>query len=320
MDTIMLLLRILLIMFLIVFVHRLIDYIKSNRAIEKTAIRISKAADEKYNKRKEERERIYLEEGNQEDESFFYRLDLIIERSGLRYKFKNLTTEIYLTLVITLTLVGFIVASKLGGILLGVAAITVIIVFSYGVIYILSSKNHEKIDDSIIPFINLLENYATSDSDIVNIMGNVCQYLEDPLRSYIEEFCDEAITSGNPSKAFMNLEVKIANRRLKSIIRNLEICSKNEANYDVIIQDERRALRNYSKSRAKKKELFHKGRSEVFKCLLINAMIIIMFSTVAKELINGLLYSRIGNVILLCWIIVLGMCAWYFIEIDKGER
>ena len=320
MDILMPVLRILLIVALIIFVYRLVDYIRSNRAIEKTAIKIYTTADEQYNKRKTERERIYLEEGNIEEDTFFYKLDLMIERSGLRNRFKNLTTEIYLSLVAIIALVGFVLGNKIGGLLLGAAIITVAIVGSYGTIYILSGKNYEKIDSQIIPFVNLLENHAMSDSDIVNIMGSVYPYLEAPLKGYIEKFYDEAITSGDYTKAFMNLETRIESVRLKSIIRNIEKCSSHEANYDVIIEDERRSLKNYSKSKARKKEITIRGRSGISTCLLINGMLIYMFTFFSPKLINGLLNTPIGNIILLCWIVVLGVCGWYFIVIDKGEK
>lgn len=320
MNIVMPTLRVLLMISLVTFVNGLVDYIRSNRAIEKTAIKIYKVADKKYKERKEERERIYLEEGNIEEKSIFYKLDLMIEWSGLRNRFKNLTTEIYLTIVSTLVVLGFFIGSKIGGLLLGVGLLVLVIINSFGIIYILSGKNYGKIDKEIIPFVNLMENYAVSDNDIVNIMGNVYQYLEEPLRGYIEKFYDEAINSGDCSRAFMNLENKIENARLRSIIRNIEICSRNEANYDVIIQDERRTLKNYSKSRERNKTLIRQGRKDVLICLLINAILLSLFYSFTPNLIYNLFNTFIGNIISFLWIIVLGICGWYFVEIDKGDR
>jgi len=160
-------LRVLLMISLVTFVNGLVDYIRSNRAIEKTAIKIYKVADKKYKERKEERERIYLEEGNIEEKSIFKKLDLMIEWSGLRNRFKNLTTEIYLTIVSTLVVLGFFIGSKIGGLLLGVGLLVLVIISSFGIIYILSGKNYGKIDKEIIPFVNLMENYAVSDNVIL---------------------------------------------------------------------------------------------------------------------------------------------------------
>ena len=64
---------------LVRILYILLDYIKENRAIEKSVYRVYSTADERYSKRKEQKEKIYFEEGNVENTSFFYRLDLLIE-------------------------------------------------------------------------------------------------------------------------------------------------------------------------------------------------------------------------------------------------
>ena len=51
--------------------YSLLDYIKKNRAIKKSVYRIYSTADERYEKRKEQKEKIYFEEGNVENTSFF---------------------------------------------------------------------------------------------------------------------------------------------------------------------------------------------------------------------------------------------------------
>lgn len=305
---------------LTLFVYYLIDYIRSNRAIEKSFAKLYSNTEEKYSKRKDEKERFYLEEGNKSKESFFYGFDLLIERSGLRKKYSFLTTEIYIGLTVVLSVIGYILGSIFGGMILGAIVITFIVVISYGVLYIKAGTTYEKIDEETIPFINLLENYAGSDSDIVNIMGHVYPYLNDPLKSYIESFYIEATASGDYQKTFMNLENKIESVRLKSIIRNIEICSRHEANYEVIIKDERRSLRNYSKAKEKRKQIIRKGRNDIISCLAMGGILIMMISSFAPTLFGNLINTTVGNMILLYCIIVLGMCAYNFIAFDKGEK
>lgn len=91
-------LRLILLGLITIFIYYLKSYIKSNRAIEKSFRSIYSKAESRYSKRKEENEKIYFEEGNKENKSFFYNLDLIIERSGLRRSFSFLSTEIYILL------------------------------------------------------------------------------------------------------------------------------------------------------------------------------------------------------------------------------
>lgn len=313
-------LRLILLGLITIFIYYLKSYIKSNRAIEKSFRSIYSKAEDRYSKRKAENEKIYFEEGNKENKSFFYNLDLIIERSGLRKKFSFLSTEIFILLTIILSLVGYLIGVTLNGVVLGTIIVTVIIVSLYGILYILSGINYEKIDQEIIPFINLLENYSGSNSDIVDIMGSVYPYLNNPLRSYIEEFYNEATFTGDNQRAFRNLENKIESVRLKAVIRNIEICSRHEANYDVIIKDERRSLRSYSKAKKRKKSIVNKGRGDIITSLIMSGFILMMFIPLSPNLLDNLLNSTIGSLILVYCTIVLGICAWNFIAFDKGEN
>lgn len=320
MSVTILLLRALLLLAVAIFSYYLVAYIQKNSAIKKSFIRLYANTEDKYEQRKIEKERIYLEEGNQSKENFFYRFDLLIERSGLRKRFEFLTTEIYIAIIVVITLVGYLLGHIIGGMLIGATVVMCVIVGSYGIVYILSGKNYEKVDNEIIPFVNLLENYSGSDNDIVNIMGNVYMYLNDPLKTYIENFYNEATTSGDYRKAFMNLENRIESVRIKALIRNIEICSRHEANYDEIIKDERRTLRSYSKAKEKRKTIRANGRSDIVASLVMSGILVVMFMGFAPGLTYNLLNSTIGNIILLYCITVLGLCAWNFIAFDKGEK
>lgn len=320
MSLFIMLLEVVLLGSLAVVIYKFVEYIKSNRAIEKSVARIYIKADERYSKRKEEKERTYLNEGNTENTSKIYQFDLMIERSGLRKKFPRLTTETYLGITSLLSIIVLLIGNLLGGFLIGAVFVIVTIMVSYAIVYILSGRTYKKIDDEIISFVNLLENYATSDSDIVKIMGDVYPYLNEPLRDYIEEFYTEATTTGNQERAFMNLENKIENRRLKSVFRNLEICSRNDANYDVIIKDERRSLRAYSKSKEKVNQLTRSGRSDIIFLLLMGSVLISMFASFVPNLSYNLLNTGVGNIILLYCILVIGNCVISFITLDKGEK
>ena len=129
--------------------YSLLDYIKKNRAIEKSVYRIYSTADERYEKRKEQKEKIYFEEGNVENTSFFYRLDLLIERSEIRKKIPFLSTEIYLLFLGIISVIAFVIGNLIFGLIGAVLGITLSILIIHSSLYILARLNYERVDKSI---------------------------------------------------------------------------------------------------------------------------------------------------------------------------
>ncbi len=318
MGTYLLIIKVLLLIVLTYLTYNSIKYIQQSKSIEKSVIKMFSATEHSYKARKEVEEARRLEDGNQEKKSFIYKLDLMIERSGLRKKIPFLNTEVYIGLTIVIASLGFILVSSITGIwLLGAVVIMATVIGAYAIIYILSGIAYEKVDETILPFVNILENYSGTNDDIVSILGKTYPYLENPLREHIEEFYDEVNSSGDVTRAFRNLEVKIENERFKEIIRNLEICSRHEANYQEIIKDTRVTLMDYLEAKQKRKAIIKQGRIEILMSIGLCSVMISMFTGFVPNLFNILINSPVGNAILLYCIIVLGICLWNIISFDK---
>ncbi|MDU5414474.1 MAG: hypothetical protein E6108_17220, partial [Clostridium perfringens] len=271
-------------------------------------------------KRKEQKEKIYFEEGNVENTSFFYRLDLLIERSEIRKKIPFLSTEIYLLFLGIISVITFIIGNLIFGLIGGVLGITLSILIIHSILFLLARNNYEKVDSEITKFVNLVESYSISSNDILTVMGSVYPYLNDPLRAYIETFYNEVSTTGDYDKAFMNLKNKAESARLKRVIENLELASQNEANYNEIIDDERKSLKAYSNAKEKRKELIVAGRSDIIACLIMGFVTIYMLSGLTTGVGSALVNSIVGNIIIIYWIITIGYIIWRFISFDKGDR
>ncbi len=220
-----------------------------------------------YQKRQELEEKIRREEGNVIKKGFIHHIDMMIERSRLRKKIPFLTTELYLVISVIVGLTCFIL-SKLFiqfwviNVLIGIIAVfgmylviyyssgfnfekiddqIIIAVFGmYLVIYYSSGFNFEKIDDQIITLINDIENFSNVSNDIVTIFENVADYLDDPLDEYFMEFVQYSRETGDIEGAFKNIEGKLENEKLQNLFKNLEIASRNRANYKELMKEARR--------------------------------------------------------------------------------
>lgn len=304
---------ILLFISLIFLVHGIISFSKERELMTTFVSTLEKNGD----KRKKNKEKLEIEQGFQEKYSFLDNFDLLIERSGLKEKMPFINSEIYIAITLLIATMFLILSER--NIFIGIILALIIIATSYMFLYFKSGHNYEKIEVQIMPFINLLENYSKTNDDIVAIFQKTIPYLKYPLKSYIEQFVVEVNTYGDMYKSFSNLEYKIENMKLKSLIRNLSMASRFEANYQEVIKDERETFKSYLKAKQKRKSIITNGRIEILMCLGLSAFMLSIFSKFADGIWYALFNTPIGNLIILYCVIVLIICAWNMIAIDRKE-
>lgn len=287
-EKVMLAGNVVLIIALFVLAMQLFKNYKNNNIAKK----ILTLAKENENQRKSYEEEIRIKEGNQEKDSLMFKLDLLLERSGIKRQFK-ITTEIFIIIQLVLFLAVFIIVSKIvGSWMLGFGAGVSFIVLCYGVIKFMNMSQQKKIEGQIIQFINLLENSSRQSDDIIYIFGQVYKFLDEPLRSYIYECYSEAYNSGDADTALQRLELKVQHPKLKDIIRNLLICSHHEANYEAIIKDSRRSVKLYLANLEERKAVLNNARVEIMIILIVGIFMIqlvgnILEMHVLKFLLTG---------------------------------
>lgn len=269
--------------------------------------------------REEEEKRHREEEGRREKVYFLRRMDLLIERSGITSKIPFINTGTYLMITFTLILVftgGVLLITDLP--IMSLMMGLIILFLSYLILYLMSGINYRATEKNILEFTNLLENYSKTNHDIITILNKVYPYLNNPLHDAVEACVIEARSSGDVSKALLNLEHKIELEKFKEIIRNIEICSRYEANYEEIIKDSRKMLRDYIAAREERRALIKNSRIEMVIILFCGILIINMLDNFSEiGIFNVLIHSLIGNVILAYCIVVLFLGFWVLLAIDK---
>jgi hypothetical protein len=293
-------------------------YINDNKIVGNAATKIFTVTETSYSKRKQKKEQLRLEEGNVKDESFINNIDLLIERSHIKEKIPIFNTEIYISLNIILAFTGFILGINLAnywlvGVILGMGFVIIL----YAILYMISGFNYERIDKDVLTFVNIMDNYSETNDDIITIMGKTYPYLSNPLKQYIEDFYNEATSTGDIKTAFRKLEFKIENERIRDIIRNIEICSRHEANYQEIIRDTRDTLKDYLKAKQQRKAIMNNGRIEILMCLVLSIVMTYVFSSFVPNMFYRLRNDFVGNVILIYCVIIIGITIWNVISFDK---
>ncbi len=164
---------------------------------------------------------------------------------------------------------------------------------------------------------NLLENYSKTNDDILKIFGQVCPFLDEPLRSYVSDFYFSAVHDGDATRAFRNLEDSVGHEKLQEIIHNIEMCSKHEANYEDVIKDSRLSLSEYLGAREEKKAIVGNGRIEILMLLGASGICLGIFGGLVTNMKAVLFGTPGGNALMGFGVAVLLYCGWLMLSMDN---
>lgn len=304
---------------LVLMIFRLIYILIKKISLKRTIKNILSKSEVNSNSRKQEYELLVEEYGSLDKLKFKHRLDMYLIRSGLKEKFTFLNAEIYLLITFVIGAIGFGLSQitiKSIPISCGIAMLMGLSL--YLILYILTSITYEKIDNQIMVFLNILDNFATSTDDIVSIFQQTSPYVRYPLNKYCDEFVAESRTTGNIKTAFNNLEDKIENQKLKDIIKNLEISSRNDANYKQILDKSKEIMKGYFENKEKTKSTKKTGQLEICMCLAMGLVIIFMMKGMIPNLLTNLFITTTGNMIVTYWVVVIVICLWNLISLQKN--
>ena len=296
--------RVALLLTVMAFSYHLYKFLYRKNVIEKMV----NDFETNYQKRQELEEKVRREEGNVIKKGFIHHIDIMIERSRLRKKIPFLTTELYLVISIIVGLACFILSKLFIQFWVVNVLVGILSVFGmYLVIYYSSGFNFEKIDDQIITLIN----------DIENIFENVADYLDDPLDEYFMEFVQYSRETGDIEGAFKNIEGKLENEKLQNLFKNLEIASRNRANYKELMKEARSIFSGYFDSKTKRKILISNGRAGIFTLLIVGIGMLYFVGLFIEGFTAYIINTFFGNVLMFLGIILFLYALWNFINIDR---
>lgn len=271
--------------------------------------------------RKAKHEQEMLETGYKDSEPLLRRLDRLIENSGINRKIKFLNADVFVVLTILISTVSFIFVSLITGeVIYGLITLSFIVILLITILLYLNNLNKKRVEEELMNFINLVENYSKTSDDIIHIIGRIFPYVNEPIRSAAEECYLEGQRSGNISQSLDNFAKKINHKRFREIIRSLSICSRYEANYSDVAEDSRKMLMEYLAGKREREAIIRNARIEVLAILgLAGVMVYILGNFIGENTLELLMMNFIGKMILLFAFIVLLITIVSLILMGRGK-
>ncbi len=169
-----------------------------------------------------------------------------------------------------------------------------------------------RLEEQLLSFLNLVENFSKSDDDIVNILDKASQYINEPLKSVINDFVLDARLYADMDSSFDKLYKAVANTRYVDVFKSLQICSKYDSNYGEIVNDARVSIKEYLKSMVIRKAIINSARIDLCALVIGGGVVCNILNTfLSKSVISILLSSYIGIGILIYCFIVVGIAVYY---------
>lgn len=213
-----------------------------------------------------------------------YHLEQRLLYSGLHRKFPFLSPEVFIVGNLLLTVVVYFPVHLVSGSLIyGLLAVIFLELVLHLLINYLIMKNYNSTDEGLLKFLDFLGNYSLTSGEITSVFGQVGEYLEEPLKSVLEECCYEAQMTGDAGIALLSMAEKIQHPKFKELIRNLEISMRYSADFTVLVGQSRRSVREYIRMRQERKALASEAWVSI---IILGAMTVIIL--MALEALIGI--------------------------------
>lgn len=206
------------------------------------------------------------------------KLEAMLLYSGLNVRLPFLTPENWILLQVLFVAVVILVTG-IGGVSfwIGGSVIVLFILFQYIGVNAMMVANYKSVDENLLKFLDFLGNYSITSGEVTSILYQISGYLDEPLRSVLEECYFEAQTLGDTNAALLGMVEKIQHPKFGEVIRNIEITMRYSADFTILVSQSRRSVREYMRMRQERKAL---AKEAWINMMILGAMTLVIFMTV----------------------------------------
>lgn len=300
--------------------HALFTYLKNNNVISNSLRNFYEKTEADVEERLRLEQMQKAERGNVDKENILLKLDKTINYSNIKKYIPFLNSNIYIFTMVLFASIGLIIGSELVDFILGLALAGIIVLLYIIILLLMANRSYKKVEENVVTFMNLVENYAKTNNDLISIMGKIYYYLDDPLKTHVQECYLLGLRTGDSDMALEKLQNSVQHKKFQEIIRNLIICSHYEANYEEVIEDSRAMLMEYLAGKRERAAMARNARIELVMLVGICALVVYMMGDfLGDNIINILMETFLGKLILAYLMIVLGIVIFQIIFIGRNK-
>ena len=234
----------------------------------------------------------------QENHSLWFRLERLLYYSGIRQRFPAVSVEIWVVGELTVTGMLFLVCLAFGGMKAALLITGMVMAAEAGTLRYLRARNLRRVNDNLIKLLDFLGNYSITAAEVTGTLDQVSRYMEEPIRTALEECYMEAQVTGDTGTALLSMADKVEHPKFQELARNMEISVRYCADFTALVSSSRRSMREHLRISQERKEML---REAVVSMALLLAMSMVVLLTVGHlinlsfwDLVWGTIPGRIG--------------------------
>lgn len=220
----------------------------------------------------------------------WHHLDQELNYSGWKRKIPFLTVEFWLAGNIGGLGILFGAGSVLLGPLRAVIVCGLLGMLEVLFLYFCKWRAFRSVNGNLMKFLDFLGNYSITSGEITSVLQQISKYVEDPLRSVLDECSYEAQTTGDVRLALLSMAEKIEHPQFKELTRNMEISVRYCSDFTLLVNSSRRMLREYLRLGEEQKGMLREG--------VINMALLMGLSFVTLGIVDGLVETSVWTLML----------------------
>lgn len=253
-----------------------------------------------------------------EQSSFFDRLEKELHYSGLKRRFPKLNAEWYLTIrILAVSIVTVLSMATVKPVVVLVSWI-ILAALKKGILSVLRMWEQKKVNDNLLKLLDFLGNYSITAGELSSVFLQVGKFVDEPLKSALEQCCYEAQTTGDISAAMLSMADKIEHPKFKELVKNLEIAGRYCADLTIMVNSSRHSMRDYLRMQRERKGMLGEAG--------INMGLLLLLAVLSLAIVDRLISTSVWYILFATWpgrialaviLLIFGLFGKQVLEINK---
>ena len=232
-------------------------------------------------------------ENMRKEYSVWYFIERELHYSGLKRKFPSLTAEMWFAGNIAVIAILTTVFIPLKGVWGNLLAITTFLATEYICLCICKARTFRSVNSNLLKLLDFLGNYSITSGELTGIFRQISKYVDEPLRSVLDECSYEAQTTGDSSIALLAMAEKIEHPKFKELVRNMEVSIRYCADFTTLVRNSRKNMREYLRMGEERKSMIREA--------FINMSLLLIMSAVTLLTVDGLIRPSVWIILFETW-------------------
>ena len=234
----------------------------------------------------------------QENHSLWFRLEQMLYYSGIRQRFPAMSAEIWVAGELAAMGTLFLVTLTFGGIKAALLIVAAVTAAETVILRYLRARNLRAVNDNLMKLLDFLGNYSITASEVTGTLDQVSRYMEEPIKTALEECYMEAQVTGDTGTALLSMADKVEHPKFQELARNMEISIRYCADFTALVSSSRRSLREHLRIAQERKAMLREAIVNMSLLLVMSLAVLLtvghLINLTFRELVWGTVPGRIG--------------------------